>query len=110
MEASFTNRVERVDVNEEGVVPSSVLIRRYGETAGLFRRDADLWNYRLVHSVGLAPKLLAIFEGGRIEEFLKGVITPKAVDMWDSKTSQAIAEHMARFHFMTVRASPWLGV
>lgn len=78
-------------------------MRVYGATGGLFDRRRDVENFKLVDSVGLAPKLLGMFEGGRIEQFLDEFKTLKSWEMRRNQTSQGIARTLAEFHFLTVR-------
>ena len=101
----MTNHVYRCCAD---VQPHSVLMRVYGATGGLFERKGDVQNFKLVDSVGLAPKLLGMFEGGRIEQFLEEFRTLKSCDIRQNQTSQCIAQTLAEFHFLTVRCvTPW---
>ena len=96
----MTNHVYRVEVPRES---ASVLLRVYGKTGGLFEREADGRNYGLVHSVGLAPKLVAAFEGGRVEQYLEEFRALRCCDMRQPQISKQIAAKLAEFHFLTVR-------
>lgn len=81
-------------------VPSdeSVLVRKFGENTELFiDRRAELLCIQHLNSHGFGAKVLATFENGRIEEFLRArTISPE--DMSNENLVPLIAQILARFH------------
>jgi len=74
------------------------LFRFYGVgTETFFNRKDEISNFQKLSKKGFGPKLLGIFENGRIEEFIESKqLTPEA--MKEPRTSQEIAKLMSNLH------------
>jgi hypothetical protein len=83
------------------------LARVHASEDQLFERESELAAFVAVGKSGLGPKLLGLFGNGRIEEFLIDHDTLSASDIHDAVMSPAVAEAMANFHFLLVRACAW---
>lgn len=84
-------------------------MRVHASASDLFDRAAEISTFQGVSKAGLGPKLLMLFDNGRVEEFLTQHVTLAAADLHDAPVSCAIAETMAHFHICMVssQASAW---
>ena len=89
-----------------------VLIRLYGgkmvtpdsENVKILRssgREGEVLVTYLAAIKGIAPQVLGIFEGGRIEEYVDGIHSLSSEDYQDKETMTSFAEKLARLHSMT---------
>ncbi|KAL5291521.1 CHKA family protein [Megaselia abdita] len=97
----------RKDSGQKSFEPKEVLLRIYGQTHG-----SDLLETMVTESVvfallserNLGPKLLGIFPGGRIEEFIQARPL-QTKQLSDYKISMRIAEKMAEIHSLEIPVS-----
>ncbi|KAJ1975134.1 hypothetical protein H4R35_003285 [Dimargaris xerosporica] len=74
------------------------LLRIYGVgVEQLFEREKELYWLRKLSELGVGPRLLAIFDNGRIEQYLEST-TLTATDIRDPRTSRHIARRMCELH------------
>ncbi|KAF8822069.1 phosphotransferase enzyme family protein [Cardiosporidium cionae] len=105
--SGLTNQLFCVHIDRSCLCFSSlrykqVLFRVYGETVGKFYDSRfELEVFKTLGRYKIAPKLIAEFEGGRIEEWLYGA--PLAVQrLQNPSVACAIASILGRFHQL-----PW---
>jgi len=85
-----------------------VLIRLYGgklvskNALSDLGIEAEVLMYQLISEVNVGPKILGIFEGGRIEEYLEGSDILSETDIQDKETMACLARQQARLHSLTV--------
>lgn len=88
--------------------PHVVLFRIYGSNVSFFYdTDFELQVFQTLSKVGLGPKILATFQGGRIEEWLEGRAL-LASDLQCVDTLQHIAVLLRAFHDMTPTMARYL--
>lgn len=76
----------------------TVLVRFYGEGVELFfNRDEEIRTFECMSKHGHGPRLLALFEKGRVEEFIHAR-TLSAADLRDPEISALIAAKLREFH------------
>ena len=99
----ITNALWSVAVKEspsvnENVSPRRVAVRAYGDrTDLLIDRALEVRTLLLLNAKGFGAKVLAGFEGGRVEEFLPGrALTPEETAR--PETAERIARGLARLH------------
>lgn len=73
-------------------------MRVHASSSDLFDRQEEIETFRGVSSAGMGPKLLMLFDNGRVEEFLTQHVTLAASDLQDSMVGSAIAATLAHFH------------
>lgn len=77
-------------------------MRVHASSSDLFDRQEEISTFRGVSAAGMGPKLLMLFDNGRVEEFLAQHVTLAASDLQDTMVSSAIAATMAHFHIKMV--------
>eukprot|EP00878_Enallax_costatus_P035024 GHUV01038987.1.p1 GENE.GHUV01038987.1~~GHUV01038987.1.p1 ORF type:complete len:190 (+),score=30.54 GHUV01038987.1:161-730(+) len=93
---AMTNMVYRCGLqNADGVEQQVVLMRVHASSSDLFDRQEEIETFRGVSAAGMGPKLLMLFENGRVEEFLAQHVTLAASDLQDSMVGSAIAATLA---------------
>eukprot|EP01055_Gregarina_sp_Pseudo9_P005984 Gregarina_sp_Pseudo_9__5983@NODE_983_length_2004_cov_170_218830_g921_i0_p1_GENE_NODE_983_length_2004_cov_170_218830_g921_i0NODE_983_length_2004_cov_170_218830_g921_i0_p1_ORF_typecomplete_len546_score50_69Choline_kinase/PF01633_20/1_9e44APH/PF01636_23/4_3e15WaaY/PF06176_11/2_9e05EcKinase/PF02958_20/2_6e05Kdo/PF06293_14/1_4e02Kdo/PF06293_14/0_0057Pkinase_fungal/PF17667_1/0_004RIO1/PF01163_22/0_0047DUF1679/PF07914_11/0_022Pkinase/PF00069_25/0_11_NODE_983_length_2004_cov_170_218830_g921_i02231860 len=99
--AGLTNQLFRVEVDsalKDRVTPTVVLFRVYGTTVGdLYDSAFELQVFKVLSQNDSAPKLIADFPGGRIEEYILGPAL-LVQDMCKPPVFCAIATILGRFH------------
>ncbi|KAJ1971554.1 hypothetical protein H4R34_005706 [Dimargaris verticillata] len=107
LSGALTNSVYKIIV-QRPVPPSATtqattktrqhLLRIYGVgVEQLFEREKELYWLRKLSELGVGPRLLAIFDNGRIEQYLEST-TLTAKDIRDPRTSRHIARRMCELH------------
>lgn len=87
-----------------------VLIRLYGgkilnHKGSLLRHvglEGEVLLYHLMDINRLGPKLLGVFDGGRIEKYIEGSNILQNEDIENDETMSCLARQLARMHSMTV--------
>lgn len=75
-----------------------ILVRIYGKnTEVLIDRNKEIRNFKLLHSYGFAPRLLATFKNGLAYEFCSGEQLSKE-KMHEENVWKLIAKRMAELH------------
>ncbi|CBZ50948.1 putative choline/ethanolamine kinase [Neospora caninum Liverpool] len=88
---------------QEGTVlaetPNRVLLRVYGHSAGteLFDPKVEQRLFKKLGEIGIAPRCLAEFEGGRVEAWLDGHPLQTA-ELYKEDIQAKVATVLARFH------------
>lgn len=90
------NGIDEIDSSSNG--NDIVLVRIYGRnTEVLIDRKREISNFKLLHSYGFAPRLLATFENGLVYEYCDGrPITKK--QLFVEHVWRGIAQRMAEMH------------
>lgn len=93
---SNANGVDEIDSLDDR--NEMVLVRIYGKnTEVLIDRKREISNFKLLHSYGFAPRLLATFENGLVYEYWNGrPLTKKQLSM--ERVWREIARRMAEMH------------
>lgn len=88
--------VDEIDSSNDG--NDMVLVRIYGKnTEVLIDRKREISNFKLLHSYGFAPKLLATFENGLVYEYWDGRPLTKQ-QLFEDRVWRKIARRMAEMH------------
>lgn len=99
--AGLTNQLFTVSLSSEvksTVLPRKALFRVYGKTVGdLYDSAFELSVFKVLSKYDSAPRLLAEFRGGRIEEYILGP-TLLMKDMGNPAVLCAVATILAKFH------------
>lgn len=75
-----------------------ILIRIYGKnTEVLIDRKKEIANFKLLHSYGFAPQLLAVFNNGLAYEYSDGEPLTKTT-IYEEHVWQQVAKRMAEMH------------
>ncbi|RKP38826.1 kinase-like domain-containing protein, partial [Dimargaris cristalligena] len=75
-----------------------LLLRIYGIGVDqLFEREKELYWLARLSELGIGPRMLAVFENGRVEEYLEST-TLTRTDIRDPATSRHIAKRMCELH------------
>ncbi|PFH36638.1 phosphotransferase enzyme family protein [Besnoitia besnoiti] len=100
--ASESGRLSEDRRGEE--TPKRVLLRVYGHPAGteLFDPRAEQKLFKKLGDIGVAPRCIAEFDGGRVEAWIDGR-TLKTEDLHDEDTLLKIARVLSRFHQTCLR-------
>lgn len=94
--SSNANDVDAIDSSSDG--NEVVLVRIYGNnTEVLIDRKREISNFKLLHSYGFAPKLLATFENGLVYEYCDGRPLTKQ-QLFVEHVWRGIARRMAEMH------------
>ncbi|CAK9207738.1 unnamed protein product [Sphagnum jensenii] len=103
LKGAMTNKVYACQwERDNGNRPRKVLVRVYGGASDLFFNRADeVLTFERMSQKNQGPRLLGRFPNGRVEEFLRAR-TLTAVEMRDSKLSQAIAVKLLEFHQLDI--------
>lgn len=92
--SSNANGVDEIDDSSSDVV----LVRIYGKnTEVLIDRKREISNFKLLHSYGFAPRLLATFENGLVYEYCDGRPLTKQ-QLFVEGVWRKIARQMAEIH------------
>lgn len=94
--SSNANHVDEPDASING--NEVVLVRIYGKnTEVLIDRKREISNFKLLHSFGFAPRLLATFENGIVYEYCEGKpLTKQQLSV--ERVWRVIARRMAEMH------------
>eukprot|EP00918_Siedleckia_nematoides_P052043 GHVU01113759.1.p1 GENE.GHVU01113759.1~~GHVU01113759.1.p1 ORF type:complete len:436 (+),score=72.51 GHVU01113759.1:131-1309(+) len=99
--SGLSNQLFCVELSEEKKKEqktSRVLFRVYGSgVAKLYDPEFELSVFRELANVGIAPRLVAAFPGGRIEQWLRGA-TLRTADLHNPSILCAMACITAKFH------------
>ncbi|PHJ20613.1 phosphotransferase enzyme family protein [Cystoisospora suis] len=99
----------RVDGGEsedhEDGIPKKVLFRVYGHPAGteLFDPRAEQKLFKILGDIGIAPRCIAEFDGGRVEAWIDGHPL-QTEDLQNQEILDKIASVLAHFHATRVRS------
>ena len=81
------------------VTEQHVLVRLYGNgTERFFSRQQELASFRVISDARLGPRLLHVFDGGRLEEWIVGAVPFTPSQMRDPELSVKVAARLAGFH------------
>lgn len=97
--SSSSNANSHVDEPDASIDGNEVvLLRIYGKnTEVLIDRKREISNFKLLHSYGFAPRLLATFENGIVYEYCDGKpLTKQQLSV--ERVWRAIARRMAEMH------------
>ncbi|KAF8066213.1 choline kinase 3 [Scenedesmus sp. PABB004] len=95
---AMTNLVYRCGLTLGGREVAVALMRVHASSSALFDRASEISTFKAVGRAGIGPRLLLLFDNGRVEEFLTRHVTLVAADLHDPGVSDAIAATMAHFH------------
>ncbi|KAI1304097.1 Choline/ethanolamine kinase [Halotydeus destructor] len=84
---------------DENSIPHEVVVRFYSNSKGGEASEA-LACY-VINEIGLGPKLLGLFRGGRVEEFIHGHNLPANL-FRDKNTLYALANCLAKLHTVEI--------
>ncbi|EZG48169.1 choline/ethanolamine kinase [Gregarina niphandrodes] len=96
--AGLTNQLFSVFSKRPEVVPAKVLFRVYGDTvADLYDTNFEVEVFKTLAANHAAPKFIAEFNGGRIEEYINGPAL-LVKEMGNPSIVTAIANILSKFH------------
>lgn len=94
---STTTNNNNLSIDTENV-SEIVLVRIYGKnTEILIDRKKEIKNFKLLHSYGFAPQLLATFKNGLAYDYCCGEPLTKS-KIYEDNVWQQVAKHMAEMH------------
>ena len=109
MKGGFVNRMY---LCQNKISHEKVLIRLYGgkeneeQETNILRKvgtnDAEVLIFHFMDVNGIGPKLLGIFDGGRIEEYLDGFYTPSDQDIKNQRLMTGLARKLAKIHSLNL--------
>jgi len=98
----FVNRLFLIQNNKTN---DKVLIRLYGgkflpqdNQLRSIGYEGEVLVFQLMAEKSIGPKLLGVFDGGRLEEYREGCRTPLKEDINDLQTMASLAKQLARLH------------